>query len=94
MSDLFRLTDEPIERLRPFFPKSHGRPRLGDRRVLSGSVFVNRNGLRWRDAPNAQPSEQRACLTKGPVRLFGRHEQAGIIRSAGKTREACYHVQA
>lgn len=53
MSDLFWLTDEQIERLRPFFPKSHGKPRVDDRRVLSGIVFVNRNGLRWRDAPSA-----------------------------------------
>ena len=53
MSDLFWLTDEQIERLRPFFPKSHGRPRVDDRRVLSGIVFVNRNGLRWRDAPSS-----------------------------------------
>jgi len=51
MSDLFWLTDEQMERLRPFFPKSHGKPRVDDRRVLSGIVFVNRNGLRWRDAP-------------------------------------------
>ena len=53
MSDLFWLTDEQMERLRPFFPKSHGRPRVDDRRVLSGIVFVNRNGLRWRDATSA-----------------------------------------
>ena len=53
MSDLFWLTDEQMERLRPFFPRSHGRPRVDDRRVLSGIVFVNRNGLRWRDAPGA-----------------------------------------
>ena len=33
------------------FPKSHGKPRVDDRRVLSGIIFVNRNGLRWRDAP-------------------------------------------
>jgi len=26
---------------------------VDDRRVLSGIVFVNRNGLRWRDAPSA-----------------------------------------
>jgi hypothetical protein len=52
MSDLFWLTDEQIERLRPFFPKSHGKPRVDDRRVSSGIVFVNRNGLRWRDAPS------------------------------------------
>ena len=38
-------------RLAPYFPKSHGRPRVDDRRVLSGIIFVNRNGLRWRAAP-------------------------------------------
>lgn len=51
MSDLFLLTDEQMARLRPYFPKSHGKPRVDDRRVLSGIVFVNRNGMRWRDAP-------------------------------------------
>ena len=53
MSDLYWLTDEQMARLQPYFPKSHGRPRVDDRRVLSGIVFVNRNGLRWRDAPSA-----------------------------------------
>ena len=53
MSDLFWLTDQQMERLRPIFPRSHGKPRVDDRRVLSGIVFVNRNGLRWRDAPGA-----------------------------------------
>lgn len=51
MSDLFWLTDEQMARLSPFFPKPHGKPRVDDRRVLSGIIFVNRNGLRWRDAP-------------------------------------------
>ena len=51
MSDLYWLTDEQMARLQPFFPRSHGRPRVDDRRVLSGIIFVNRNGLRWRDAP-------------------------------------------
>ena len=50
MSDQYWLTDDQIERLRPFFPKSHGKPRVNDHRVLSGIVFVDRNGLRWRDA--------------------------------------------
>ena len=53
MSDLYWLTDEQMARLQPYFPKSHGKPRVDDRRVLSGIVFVNRNGLRWRDAPSA-----------------------------------------
>lgn len=51
MSDLSWLTDEQMDRLRPFFPKSHGRPCVDDRRVLSGIIFVNRNGMRWHDAP-------------------------------------------
>jgi transposase len=51
MSDLFWLTDAQLERLKPFFPLSHGVPRVDDRRVLSGIIFINRNGLRWRDAP-------------------------------------------
>ena len=51
MTNLFWLTDEQMARLQPFCPKSHGRPRVDDRRVLSGIIFVNRNGLRWRDAP-------------------------------------------
>lgn len=45
------LTDEPMARLWPCFPKSHGRHRFDDRRVLSGIIFVNRNGLRWRYGP-------------------------------------------
>jgi transposase len=51
MSDLNWLTDQQMARLKPFFPKSHDRPRVDDRRVLSGIIFVNCNGLRWRDAP-------------------------------------------
>lgn len=51
MSDLYWLTDEQMARLAPYFPKRHGKPRVDDRRVLSGITFANRNGLRWRDAP-------------------------------------------
>ncbi len=58
MNDLLWLTVDQMERLRPFFPKSHGKPRVDDRRVLSGIVFVNRNGLRWQDAPSAYGSHK------------------------------------
>lgn len=51
MSNLFWLSEAQMTRLRPFFPKSHGRPRVDDRRVLSGIIFFSRNGLRWSDAP-------------------------------------------
>lgn len=51
MSNLFWLTDEQMERLQPFLPKSHGKPRVVDRRVLRGIMFINCNGLIWCDAP-------------------------------------------
>lgn len=51
MSNLFWLADAQMARLEGFFPTSHGKPRGDHRRVLRGIIFVNRNGLRWRDAP-------------------------------------------
>jgi transposase len=51
MDDLLLLSPEQMRRIEPFFPLSHGVPRVDDRRVLSGILFVIRNGLRWRAAP-------------------------------------------
>jgi putative transposase len=51
MSIPFLLTPAQMRRIRPHFPLSHGIPRVDDRRVLSGIIFVIQGGLRWRDAP-------------------------------------------
>ena len=51
MTDSFWLTKAQIARISPFFPRSHGVPRVDDQRVVSGIIHVIRNGLRWRDAP-------------------------------------------
>ena len=51
MADLFWLSEARMRRIEPYFPLSHGIARGDDRRVVSGIVFVIRNGLRWRDAP-------------------------------------------
>jgi len=51
MINLFWLIAGQMARLEPYFSKSHGKPRVDDRRVLSGIIFINRNGLRWSDAP-------------------------------------------
>jgi putative transposase len=53
MSDLFWPTDEQVRRIEPYFPLSRGVPRVDDRRIVSGIIFVIRNGLRWRVAPAA-----------------------------------------
>jgi putative transposase len=52
MSDLFWLSQEQLATLEPYFPLAHGVPRVDDRRVVSGIIFVIKNGLRWRDAPS------------------------------------------
>jgi len=52
MSDLFQLSLSQMQRIQPFFPLSHGIPRVDDRRVVSGIVYVIRNGLQWKDAPS------------------------------------------
>ena len=51
MSDLFWLSAAQMRRIEPFSPLSHGVARVDDRKVVSGIVFVIRNGVRWRDAP-------------------------------------------
>ena len=51
MSDLYWLSGAQMRRIEGYFPRSHGVPRVDDRRVISGIIFVIRNGLRWRDAP-------------------------------------------
>ena len=51
MDDLLLLSEAQMRRIEPHFPLSHGVPRVDDRRIVSGIIFVIRNGLRWRDAP-------------------------------------------
>nr|WP_281825145.1 IS5 family transposase [Sphingobium sp. BS19] len=47
----FLLSEAQMRRIEPFFPLSHGIPRVDDRRIISGIVYVIKHGLMWRDAP-------------------------------------------
>ena len=49
----FLLSKSQMARISPQFPLSHGIPRVDDRRVVSGIIYVIRNGLQWKDAPGA-----------------------------------------
>ena len=51
MSYLFWLKDAQMMQLQPFFPKNHRKLPVDDRCVLRGTIFSNRDGLRWCDAP-------------------------------------------
>ena len=51
---LFWLSDEAWAAMEPHLPKNQpGARRVDDRRVISGIVYVIRNGLQWKDAPKA-----------------------------------------
>ncbi len=52
MSDYFWLTPAQLKRIEPYFPLSHGVPRVDDLRVVSGIIHVIKRGLQWRDAPS------------------------------------------
>jgi len=50
-----------MARLEPFLPKNHGKPQVDKRRVVSGVIPFNRNGLCWRDAPNDHGRPKTLC---------------------------------
>jgi len=60
MGDLFLLSERQMARISPYFPLSHGVPRVDDRRVVSGIVYVIRNGLQWKDAPKSYGPTRRS----------------------------------
>jgi len=61
MSDQFWLSKEQLARIKPYFPLSHGVPRVDDLKVISGIIHVIRNSLRWWDAPTAYGPHTTLC---------------------------------
>lgn len=51
MRKLFWLSKDQFNRIKPYFPYPHGMPRVDDLRVISGIIYVIKNGLQWKDAP-------------------------------------------
>lgn len=94
MSNLFWLTDEQMTRLKPFSPKSHGHPRVDDRRVLSGIIFVSRNGSRWCDVP-----KEYGRSAQDPLQSLEAMERDGRLRpdlrgaGVGRSRANAHHDQ-
>src|SRR4028118_541064 len=54
MVHLFWLSDEAWAAIEPHLPRGlPGKPRVDDRRVISGILHVLKTGCRWRDVPSA-----------------------------------------
>ncbi len=91
MCELIWLSEAQMRRIEPDFPLSHGVPRVDDRRVISGIIFVIRNGLRWRDAPKetqcphpTQSGHEPLRSAFDPLRTFliGRYKSLWALREA------------
>lgn len=52
MKNLFYLSHAQITRIKRYFPRSHGVSRVDDRRIISGIIYVIKNGLQWKDTPS------------------------------------------
>ena len=91
----FWLSDKQFARLEPHLPTdTRGKPRVDDRRVISGIIHVLKSGCRWADAPEVYGPRKTlynrfvmtATLYGGRLRLWARRRtsrQRSI--AAGKT---------
>ena len=65
MSDLYGLTDDQMARLQPYFPKSHGKPRVDDHRVLTLAPMPDRLALMYAQNSGVVARRRRRLLVKG-----------------------------
>lgn len=65
MRQLYWLTNEQVERSKPFFPKSHGKPRVGDR-----GIFASDDGGADLRRPRAEEGADLRDLSEGAPHGF------------------------
>ncbi|GAN66977.1 hypothetical protein AOR02nite_25500 [Acetobacter orientalis] len=51
-SALFLLSESKRRWIKPQFPPTHGVQRVDDGQILSGIIYIIRNGLQQKNAPN------------------------------------------
>jgi hypothetical protein len=83
MSDVFLLTRQQLNRIKPYFPVSHGIPRVDDRRVISGIIYVIRYGLHG--MMRRRPMARTRHSTTG---LFAGAERGSFTRSSTSCRDS------
>ena len=102
MGDLFLLSERQMARIEANFPLSHGVPLVDDRRVVSGIVYVIRNGPAvegraqgLRSAQDAlqplHPLEPARCLRPHLRRACRRRAQAGADHDRRDASEGAPH---
>lgn len=89
--DQFWLTEDQFSRLAPLLPTdTRGKPRVDDRRVISGIVHVLKSGGRWVDAPDVYGPYKRSTtgLSGGPRRAYGSTSLIFWHRQEGRQRKS------
>jgi transposase len=85
MADLFWRSDESWAAIEPHLPHGKpGKPRVDDRRVISGILHVLKTGCRWRDVPSdygAGDHRLQSLPSLGPARHL-----AARVRNDGGSR--------
>jgi transposase len=62
VADLFWLSNDQWERIKPFLPVyKRGFKRVDDRRVISGIIHVLKTGVPWRSMPKEYGPARMAC---------------------------------
>lgn len=83
MAELFWLNDAQWAAIGPLLPRLGGKPRVDDRRVISGILHRFREGLRWRAVPEVYGP--RTTL----FNRFNRWSQRGIGQALFSALAAC-----
>lgn len=83
MAEQFWLSDTQWAVIEPLLPRLGGKPRVDDRRVISGILHRYREGLRWRAIPTAYGP--RTTL----FNRFNRWSQRGLWQELFAALAAC-----
>jgi hypothetical protein len=84
MSNLFWLSEGQLRRIKPFFPLSHGVPRVDDRRVISGPTTSSPTGVTTAIAfaPRSSCGEQRPVYPASKAAPAWEERAAGLFSKA------------
>jgi transposase len=83
MTDRFWLSDAQWAVIEPLLPRLGGKPRVNDRRVISGILHRYREGLRWRTIP-AEYGPRTTLFNR-----FNRWSEKGIWQALLAALAAC-----
>ncbi len=83
MADWFWLNEAQWAGIEPLLPKLGGKPRVDDRRVISGILHRYREGLRWRTIP-AEYGPRTTLFNR-----FNRWSEKGIWQALLAALAAC-----